>query len=86
MLTRYDDDLIQEIRKTVKAYGKEVSYVRLTPEEKTLLAEIAYIYKSQGLKTSENEINRIAVNFLLIDYESNGRESILSRVIEALLA
>lgn len=85
-LAQYDDDLIQEIRKTVKAYGKEVSYVRLTPEEKKLLAEIAYTYKSQGVKTSENEINRIAVNFLLMDYASKGQESILSRVIEALLA
>lgn len=86
MLARQPDSLIAEIRRTVRAYGKEVSYVRLTPEEKSLLADITYTYKRQGVKTSENEMNRIAVNFLLLDYRVNGAASILTRVIEALLA
>ena len=86
MLARHSDSVIEEIRKTVKATGKEVSFVRLTPEEKNLLVDIVYTYKRQGVKTSENEINRIAVNFLLLDFKVNGAESILTRVIEALLA
>jgi len=66
--------------------GKEVSFVRLSPEEKGELAEIVYTYKRQGRKTSENEINRIAVNFIVEDYKANGAQSILARVIDALLA
>jgi len=86
MLACHPASLIEEIRKTVKATGKEVSFVRLTPEEKNLLVDIVYTYKRQGVKTSENEINRIAVNFLLMDFKVNGAASILTRVIEALLA
>jgi len=86
MLARHPDSLIEEIRKTVKATGKEVSFVRLTPEEKHLLVDIVYTYKRQGVRTSENEINRIAVNYLLLDYQVNGADSILTRVIKALLA
>lgn len=81
-----DADMIEEVRKTVKVYGKEVTYARLTTDEKDLLVDIVYTYKRQGVKTSENEISRIAINFLLGDYKRNGAASILNRVIEALLA
>jgi hypothetical protein len=50
------------------------------------LADIVYTYKRQGVKTSENEINRIAINFLIEDYAKNGKESVLAKVIEALNA
>jgi hypothetical protein len=63
-----------------------VSFVRLTPEEKGHLADLVYTYKRQGIKTSENEINRIAVNYILSDYVENGAESVLARVIAALRA
>jgi hypothetical protein len=82
----YDDGLINDIRKTVKGLGKEVSFLRLTSEEKNQLVDIVYSYKRQGVKTSENEIHRIAINFLLEDYKANGEASMLARVIEALLA
>ena len=78
--------LIEAIRKTVKTAGKEVSFMRLTAHEKAQLSDIVYIYKRQGKKTSENEINRIAVNFLLADYKENGAASVLAQVIEALRA
>lgn len=80
------DDVIEMIRKAVKAPGKEVSFVRLTAEEKGHLADIVYTYKRQGKKTSENEINRIAINYILEDYRANGERSILARVIASLLA
>jgi hypothetical protein len=48
--------------------------------------EIVYNYKRQGVKTSENEINRIAMNFLIEDFHKNGKESVLAHVIEALNA
>lgn len=78
--------LIETIRKAIKVPGREVSFVRLTPDEKAQLAEIVYHYKRQGKKTSENEINRIAINLMLQDYVTNGDASILARVIFALLA
>lgn len=79
-------DVIEMIRKAVKVPGKEVSFVRLTAEEKGQLAEIVYTYKRQGKKTSENEINRIAINFILEDYKAEGENSILASVLARLLA
>ena len=79
-------DVIEVIRKAVKVPGREVSFVRLTQEEKSQLADIVYTYKRQGKKTSETEINRIAINFILEDYHTNGDNSILANVLAALLA
>jgi hypothetical protein len=79
-------EVIERIRKTVKTPGREVSFVRLTTEEKGHLADVVYTYKRQGVKTSENEINRIAVNYILIDYYEHGEESTLAKVIAALRA
>lgn len=83
---RYPASMIEEIRKSVKSVGKEISFIRMTPQEKNQLMDVVYTYKRTGAKTSENEINRIAINFLLADYKANGEASILARVIEALLA
>jgi hypothetical protein len=79
-------DIVSVVRKAVRQTGKEVSFIRLAREEKQQLGDIVYTYKRQGIKTSENEINRIAVNYLLEDYRLNGANSILQRVMEALLA
>lgn len=81
-----DPAVIEQIRKTVKVPGKEVSFVRLTADEKGDLADIVYTYKRQGLKTSENEINRIAVNYMLADFHANGERSLLAQVLAALRA
>ena len=78
--------LVEAIRKVVKVPGKEVSFVRLTQDEKDQLTDIVYTYKRRGRKTTENEINRIAVNFILKDYRTNGQASVLARVLEALQA
>ena len=77
---------VESIRKTVRRIGKEVTFVRLTPEEKAQLADIIYTYKRQGTKTSENEIARIGLNHLIADYQANGEESVLAQVIAALNA
>ena len=61
-LSSDDAALIETIRKAVKVTGKEVSFSRLTPTEKSQLADIVYTYKRQGKKTSETEIARIAIN------------------------
>ncbi len=85
-LAAVSDETIDTIRRAVKVAGKEVSFVRLTAEEKAQLADIVYTYKRQGKKTTENEINRIAVNYMIEDYKANGERSVLARVIAALLA
>jgi hypothetical protein len=79
-------DVVDTIRRAVKISGKEVSFTRLTPEEKAQLADIVYAYKRQGQKTTENEINRIALNYLLVDYHERGSESVLAQVLASLLA
>ena len=81
-----EQETIEAIRKAVKVSGKEVAYIRLTPEEKQDVAEIVYTYTRQGKKTTENEVGRIALNYILIDYKAKGEQSILARVIDALLA
>lgn len=77
---------IEAIRQVIKSPGREVSYVRLTPEEKARLSDIVYTYKRQGQKTSETEINRIALNYLLLDFHEHGEQSVLARVLAALQA
>ncbi len=79
-------EIIERIRKIVKIPGKEVSFIRLTPDEKAQFADIVYAYKRRGRKTTENEIGRIAVNLILEDYKDNGQTSVLARVLDALLA
>ena len=81
MLAPYPDELIDAIRKAVKAVGKEESTIRLTRDEKLELKDIEYTFLRRGRATSGNELYRIAVHFLLADYRENGEESILTRVI-----
>lgn len=81
-----DAENIERIRKVVKTSGKEVTFVRLLPEEKEKLVDIVYVYRRLGIKTSENEIGRIAINFLTQDYEANGENSVLAKVLAALNA
>ncbi len=81
-----ESDRVEAIRKVVKRPGKEVVYVRLTTEEKGQLADVVYTYKRQGVRTSDNELGRIAINGLLSDYQENGEESLLAKVLAALEA
>jgi hypothetical protein len=77
-------DQIERIRQSVRQIGKEAATHRFTLEEKRALKEIEYAYGSRGVRTSENEITRIAVNHLVQDYRENGEDSILAQVIERL--
>ena len=78
--------MIKGIRKAVKQLGKEAATHRFTREEKDAIAQIVFSYGQQGVKTCENEIARIGINWLLEDYQVNGRHSILHRVLAALQA
>ena len=78
------NDMIEHIRQAVRRTGKEAGTYRITRAEKKALLEICYSYRLEGIRTSENEITRIAINYLIHDYKSNNKNSILSRVIEAI--
>lgn len=78
------ETIIETIRKAVKDVGKDSATYRFTSEEKKALLELSFSYKMQGYKTSENELTRIAINFILEDQKQNGRNSILQRVLDAL--
>jgi len=80
------DSVIALIRSVIRKPGRETAYHRLTPDEKSQLEDIIYTYKKQGYKLSENEIARIAINWLMIDYKQNGKNSILDLVIESMIA
>jgi len=84
MVSRYHDTTIEAVRKTVKNFGKEAATYRFTVEEKKALQDMIYSYKGQGVKTSENEITRIAINFVFEDLNKYGKSSILDRVLKAL--
>jgi len=77
-------EMIEIIRKAVKHLGKEAATYRFTAEEKRGLSDIVYTYKTQNVKTSENEITRTAINFIIEDYRINGKASILARVLDRL--
>jgi hypothetical protein len=83
-VSRYHDTIIEVVRKAVKELGKEAATHRFTPEEKKTIADILYAYNNRGLRTSENEITRIAVNFIIQDYKENGERSILDKTLKAL--
>ena len=78
------ENIIETIRRAVKFVGKESATYRFTPEEKKALLELSFSFKMQGYKTSENELTRIAINFILEDQKQNGRNSVLQRVLDAL--
>ena len=81
-----DDDLFEIVRKSVKQIGKEAATHRFTIEEKNLLADIEYTYKRQGIRTSENEITRIAINYFIEEYLKNGEKSLLAKILKYLNA
>jgi hypothetical protein len=79
-----DANIIELIRRAVKDVGKESATFRFTPEEKKALLELTFTYKIKGYKTSENELTRIAINFILEDHRQNARNSVLETVLQAL--
>ncbi len=82
--TLSDDEMYQAVRRAVKQIGKEPATQRLTAQEKQALMDIEYTYRRQGIKTSGNEIIRIAINFLIEEYRKNGEASILAKILTLL--
>jgi hypothetical protein len=91
-IPRYQDTMtprvhgvaVELVRKAVKEFGKEAATHRFTQAEKKEIGDLIYTYRNQGVKTSENEITRIAVNYIIEDYKENGENSVLNKILEAL--
>ena len=65
----YSSEMIESIRKDVREIGKEATTHRLTIKERKALLEIVYNLRMHGIRITENEITRIALNFLIWDYK-----------------
>jgi hypothetical protein len=76
--------MFAQIRKAVRARGTEQSIHRLSPQEKRDLKDIVYSYDTQGIRTSEVELTRIALNFLIADHKEHKKASILAKVLSSL--
>ena len=86
MTPRYHDSMTAIIAKSVREVGKEVCTYRLTQKEKTALVEIIYHFRIRNSRLSENEIARIAINFLIEDFKADKNNCILSSIVEAMKA
>ncbi len=76
--------MFAQIRKAVRVRGTEQSIHRLSPQEKRDIKDIVYAYDTQGIRTSEVELTRIALNFLITDHKEHKKESILAKVLLSL--
>lgn len=72
------------LRQAVRRIGKEAATHRFTAQEKADLAQIIYEQGRQGVKTCENEIVRIAVNWLLAEHRAREGQSVLAQALKAL--
>lgn len=81
---RHHDTIITLIRKAVRQFGKEAATHRFTLDEKRAIADIIYTYARQGIRTSENEMARIAINFIIHDYRENVTSSVLEKALREL--
>ncbi len=79
-----EEAILEAVRRCVKQIGKEPATQRLTLEEKQALKDIEYTYVRQGVKTNGNEIIRIATNYIVREYQKNGEQSILAKVLKRL--
>ncbi len=79
-------DPLDAMQQRLKTIGKEIYYVRITPEEKARIEDVLHALKRRGLRTSANELGRIALNQLLADYEDQGEESVLVRILARMRA
>jgi hypothetical protein len=84
VIPRHHDTIVETTRRAVKQLGKEAATHRFTVEEKRALKTIEREYEEKDIRTSENEITRISINYIIEDYRQNGRDSILARVLKLL--
>lgn len=79
-----EEDPIETIRKAVKQVGKEGGTYRFTLEEKMAMKQIKRYYEDLSIDTSDIEITRIGLNYIVADFRKYGDESILAKVMKRL--
>lgn len=84
MVSRYQTTTIESVRKSVKEFGKEAATHRFTLTEKRAIANIVHTLNMQGIRTTENEITRIAINFVIDEFNRQEKDSLLGLVLQAL--
>ena len=84
VIPRYHDIDLEPVRKALKSFGKEPATHRFTSDEKRALSKLIFLYREESIRTSENEIARIAINFIIQDHNKNKGESILDQVLKML--
>ena len=82
--SNHDTTVIEKIRKATKQFGKEAATHRFTEDEKRAIAEIVYLFKLEGIRTSENEVVRIAINWIILDFKRNKKSNLLQTSLNAL--
>jgi hypothetical protein len=84
MVSCYHGISIEAILKVMGEYGEEATTYRLTLGEKKSLAKILYTYRLKNIGISENEIIRLAVNSMILNFKLNRKESTLVRFVNAM--
>ena len=84
VVSRYQATTIEYVRKSVKEFGKEAATHRFTLAEKRAIANIVHTLNMQGIRTTENEITRIAINFVIDEFNRQEKDSLLGLVLQAL--
>lgn len=84
VVSRYQATTIEYVRKSVKEFGKEAATHRFTLTEKRAIANIVHTLNMQGIRTTENEITRIAINFVIDEFNRQEKDSLLGLVLQAL--
>lgn len=79
-----ENALFEKVRKSVKDLGKEAATYRFTKAEKNALNDIIHDCRKQDIRTSENEIARISINYLVQDYRQFGKSSVLMEILRRL--
>jgi len=76
------DNMVSTIYKSITEIGKEASTYRLSLNEKNELTRIIFSLRMCGLRISENEIVRIAINKLILEQTKKNGEGLLKRVLD----
>lgn len=84
VVSRYQATTIEYVRKSVKEFGKEAATHRFTLAEKRAIANIVHTLNMQGVRTTENEVTRIAINFVIDEFNRQEKDSLLGLVLQAL--
>ncbi len=84
MVSRYQDTTVEFIRRAVKEFGKEAATHRFTLAEKRAIANVVHSLNMQGVRTTENEVTRIAINFVIDEFNRQEKDSLLGLVLQAL--